>query len=65
MIDRKFEHRRRALQLLLPIFDLLVQNVLLGGTALVIALAGLLAWPETRRELRQVLASGRLSLSQS
>jgi PST family polysaccharide transporter len=38
---------------------------LLGGTALAIALAGLLAWPETRRELRHILASGRLSLSQS
>jgi PST family polysaccharide transporter len=35
------------------------------ATALVLALAGLLAWPETRREVRQVLAGGKLSLSHS
>jgi PST family polysaccharide transporter len=38
---------------------------LVAGVALAITLAGLLAWPETRRELREVLASGRLSLSHS
>jgi hypothetical protein len=35
------------------------------ATALVLALAGLLAWPETRREVRQVVAGGKLSLSHS
>jgi hypothetical protein len=32
-----------------------------AAAALVIALLGLLAWPETRREVRQILASGRLT----
>jgi PST family polysaccharide transporter len=32
-----------------------------AAVALVIALLGLLAWPETRREVRQILASGRLT----
>ena len=36
---------------------------LVAATALVIALIGLLAWPETRREVRQVLARGRLTFS--
>jgi hypothetical protein len=32
---------------------------------LAIGLLGLLAWPETRREMRQILAHGRLSFSLS
>jgi PST family polysaccharide transporter len=35
---------------------------LVAATALAITMLGLLAWPETRREIRQVLASGRLSI---
>jgi polysaccharide transporter, PST family len=36
---------------------------MVAAMALAIALIGLLAWPETRRELRQVLAGGRLTFS--
>jgi PST family polysaccharide transporter len=36
-----------------------------AATALTVALAGLLVWPETRREVRQILAGGRLSISPS
>jgi PST family polysaccharide transporter len=36
---------------------------MVAATALAIVAIGLLAWPETRRELRQVLAGGRPSLS--
>ena len=38
---------------------------LVAATALAIGLLGLLAWPETRREIRQILARGRLSFSLS
>lgn len=38
---------------------------LVAATALAIGLLGLLAWPETRREMRQILAHGRLSISPS
>jgi len=38
---------------------------LVAATALAIGLLGLLAWPETRREGRQILARGRLSISPS
>jgi PST family polysaccharide transporter len=34
-----------------------------AATALAVALTGLLVWPETRREVRQVLARGRLYLA--
>jgi PST family polysaccharide transporter len=34
-----------------------------AATALAIVLLGLLAWPETRREVRQALASRRLSFA--
>jgi hypothetical protein len=36
-----------------------------AATALAVMILGLLAWPETRRELRQLLAGGWLSLSPS
>jgi len=36
-----------------------------AATALVISLIGLFAWPETRREVRQLLAGGRLTFSPS
>jgi PST family polysaccharide transporter len=35
---------------------------MVAATALAIMILGLLAWPETRRELRQILASRRLSI---
>ena len=38
---------------------------MVAATALAVALLGLLGWPETRREMRQVLAGGKLSLSHS
>ncbi len=38
---------------------------LVATTALAIMILGLLAWPETRREVRQVLARGRLSILHS
>ena len=40
-----------------------VAMAMVAATALAIMLVGLLAWPETRREVRQVLAGGRVSLS--
>jgi PST family polysaccharide transporter len=42
-----------------------VAMALVAATALVIALIGLLVWPETRREMRQILARGRLTFSLS
>ena len=42
-----------------------VAMALVAATALAIALLGLLAWPETRREVRQILAGGRLRFSHS
>jgi polysaccharide transporter, PST family len=38
---------------------------MVAATALAISLIGLLAWPETRREVRQLLAGGRLTFSPS
>jgi PST family polysaccharide transporter len=42
-----------------------VAMAVVAATALAVALAGLLIWPETRREVRQILAGGRFSISPS